>query len=268
MSEQRQVDSQRATTRDATLTELSFRLVSLLLLSMSIGLTSVVVEPAVAFECPSVAKARSFARKAGNVSFAVNCGSKITGYETWRQSSSASTGKALLLVSYLRSKRNIGDMSSTLSSMIRYSDNAAASRVYAQLGDRPLKETLRRAKMARTRLCGCWASIRWSPRDYSRLFSSMPSIIPKRHRAWAMNLFRSVIPSQKWGIPVPSRQRGFGTYLKGGWRTEAGGWIVLQGALLRRRQTNFSIAVFTRKQQSVASGASRIERIARLVLEG
>lgn len=224
-----------------------------------------VANPSEKTACPATWRAKNYARKTKGLSFALNCGGEISGFETWRLSNSASTGKALLLVSYLRSGRNPGSNRSDLKSMIKVSDNSAATRIYNQLGDRPLRKTLRRARMGKTRLCGCWASIRWSPRDYSRLFMSMPDILPTKHRWWAMKLFKNITPSQKWGIPRQSQ--GWRTYLKGGWRPEAGGWIVLQGALLKKGDRKLALAVFTRNQPSLETGARKIERVTRLLLK-
>lgn len=217
--------------------------------------------------CPSTWRAERYARRAGGVSFALNCDGKISGFGTWRRSYSASTGKALLLVSYLRSGRAPGSNSSDLKSMIHVSDNEAATRIYNQLGDRPLRKTLKRAGMKKTRLCGCWASIQWSPADYSRLFASLPESLPRKRRWWAMSLLGGVTPSQQWGIPRQSKRRGWRTYIKGGWREQGQGWIVLQGALLRRGDKEMSLAVFTRNQSGVEAGARKIEMVSKLLLK-
>lgn len=231
-------------------------------------LTGVIVGlllPGAAEACPSTWRAKQWAATQPQVSFAVHCQAKQTGYRSARPSPSASTGKALLLVSFLRRNRNIAQNRSDLKAMIHSSDNQAATRIYNQLGDRPLRQTLNRAGMYKTRLCGCWASIKWSPSQYMRLFEALPEILPRKHRAWAMSQLRHITPSQQWGIPAASKK--YKTYFKGGWRPEPGGWIVLQGALLKQGEQKISLAVFTRRQPSLEAGARKIKTLTRLLLK-
>lgn len=216
--------------------------------------------------CPSTWRAEQWAQKQPDVAFALQCGGRIRGVRTWRMSNSASTGKALLLVAWLREGRPVSPVRSQLRSMITQSDNQAASWIYNQLGDRPLARALKRMEMNHTRLCGCWASIGWSAREYSKLWASLPRALPRRNRWFAMGLFAGIVSDQRWGIPQESHRYGWRVYLKGGWRPEAGGWIVLQGALLTRGKQRMALVVFTRHQSGVESGARKIRTIARLIL--
>lgn len=217
--------------------------------------------------CPPTWRAERWVEKHKEVSFALRCDGELSGKRSYRMSNSASTGKALLLIAHLREHRPVWAVKGELRAMITQSDNQAASRTYERLGDRPLRRALRRMGMHKTRLCGCWASIRWSPREYSKLFMSLPEALPSKRRNFAMGLFKSITPSQRWGIPRAAKRYGYRSYLKGGWRPEAGGWIVLQGALLRKRQERMAIAVFTRNQESLEAGAKKIETVTQLLLK-
>lgn len=217
--------------------------------------------------CPQTWRAEQWVERHKDTSFALRCQGEVKSSRGLRISNSASTGKALLLVAHLREKRPVTPVRGDLRAMITQSDNQAASRTYARLGDRPLRRALRRMGMYKTRLCSCWASIRWSPKEYSKLFMSLPEAIPSRQRKFAMSLFKGVTPSQRWGIPRAARRYGYRSYLKGGWRPEAGGWIVLQGALLRKGKGRIGLAVFTRNQPSLEAGARKIEKITSLLLK-
>lgn len=79
-----------------------------------------------------------------------------------------------------------------------------------------------------------------------------------------MRNLRRIVSYQRWGIPQ-GVGRGWRVYFKGGWRPEEGGWIVLQGALLRREGQRMAFAVFTSKNSSLEEGAAKIKKATRLV---
>lgn len=215
----------------------------------------------VSAECPSVKRARHWAEKREGVSFALICRGKVEGYHQGRHLPSASTGKALLLLAALRS----GQVNKPLlGRMIRQSDNQAAHTVYAGLGDKPLRQASKRARLKSTRLCGCWSFISWSAADYARLFNSLPRSLPKQNRRWAMKQLKSITSSQRWGIADASQ--GYKTYFKGGWRPEENGWLVLQGALLIKNKERLALAVWTDENPSLQAGAAKIKRVTKLIL--
>lgn len=217
--------------------------------------------------CPSVSRAAAWARKKGGVSFALICHNRVRGYKASLHSQSASTGKALMLLAFLRRNKGVAAAKPTLSRMIHVSDNEAAHQTYAMLGDEPLKEASRRAGLKSIKYCGCWSYISWSPADYARLFYSLPDSLPKSNRWWAMKTLRDIAPGQSWGIPAVAREKGYQVYFKGGWRPDPEGWIVLQGALLSHKGEKMSLAVFTRNQKGLESGIERIKTVTELLLD-
>jgi hypothetical protein len=138
---------------------------------------------------------------------------------------SASVLKALLLVAYLRQpsvrsrplRRAERHM---LSPMIRWSNNHDASAVVAKLGAARIDRTAHRAGMRR-----------------------FHHIDAPRHRAWGMQLLRTVVHTQRWGVGevIPA---GWTAYFKGGWGSGIG-LVDHQVALLTRGQERVSIAVLT-----------------------
>src|SRR5918994_7005767 len=98
----------------------------------------------------------------GVVSFAfVTLRGKLRGYRKWRPAPSASVLKAMLLVAYLNRtsvrRRALTDSDrSLLAPMIRWSDNATATRVLEIVGARKLDRLADRADMRHFRLRSPW----------------------------------------------------------------------------------------------------------------
>jgi hypothetical protein len=219
--------------------------------------------------------AKRFARgRAGEVSFAlVDEFGRMHGFRRGTRYSSASLVKAMLLVAYVRKgdvkgRRLHPSERSLLGPMIRASDNGAAGAIHDQVGSSGLSRLARRAGMRRFVASPVWGGCQLTARDQARFFHRIRSLVPRRHRSYALGLLRRIVPGQRWGVPqgAPKRWR---IHFKGGWYPEGGGWRVHQGALLQRgARRRLSIAVLTRGGPSLGYSAGTISGVTRRLLRG
>lgn len=208
--------------------------------------------------------------RAGVESFAfVSARGKLRGYRRMAVVPSASMLKAILLVGYLRrdSVRHRALRSADrdlLGPMIRRSDNATATRVLGIVGSTALYRLADRAGFLHFRLRSPWGLTEITARDQALFFYRIDRYVPRRHRAYALGLLRSIVSSQRWGIPR-ARPKGWTIHFKGGWGSGTG-WVTHQAALLRRGDQRLSLAVFTRTNPSHAYGTQTIRGVARRLL--
>jgi beta-lactamase family protein len=162
-----------------------------------------------------------------------------------RHHRSASQTKAMLLVAELRrlGRRPVPPaIRRILGPMIRFSDNDAADRMHAIVGDAGLAAVGRAAGMRSLRLNGTWSEVEITAADQARFFHRFDRLCPRRHRAYARRLLATVIPPQRWGIPRAARRHELRAFFKGGWRRG----LVNQGALLETGDhRRLSIVVLT-----------------------
>ncbi|MGH3023289.1 MAG: serine hydrolase [Gaiellaceae bacterium] len=182
---------------------------------------------------------------------------------------SASMFKAMLLVAYLNRPsvrgRAINDSDrALLRPMIRWSDNATATRVLGIVGSSALYRIANRAKFVHFRLRSPWGLTEITARDFARFFYRIDRRVPRRHRAYALTLLNNIVASQRWGI-APERPPGWRIYFKGGWGSGTG-WVTHQAALLRNGPRRISLAVFTRYNPSHGYGTGTIRGVARRFL--
>jgi hypothetical protein len=147
--------------------------------------------------------------------------------------------------------------------MIRFSDNDAARATYEIVGRGGLHQVARVAGMTRFAMFSDHVGrAKLTAGDQARLFLRLDDLLPRRHRAYARALLRSIVPSQRWGIPKVAGARGFRVYFKGGWL----GSDVHQAALLERGRRRLAIVVMTSGDPSQAYGERTIEGISRRLL--
>jgi hypothetical protein len=219
-----------------------------------------------------VAAARQWAAgRAGVVSFAVRTPERLAGSAVDRTYPSASVIKAMLLVTYLRSgKVRDRDLRradrALLAPMIRVSDNGAATAVRNIVGNAAVTRLARTVGMTRFSMHPVWGQSRISARDQTRFFLRVDSFVPRRHRAYAMQLLRTVVPSQRWGIAraVPT---DWSLYFKGGWGSGTGA-VGHQIGLLRLDGDRVAVAVLTVGSPSHAYSQATEEGVARRLLRG
>jgi hypothetical protein len=180
--------------------------------------------------------------------------------------------KPMLLASYVhkrsvRHRRLRAHERRLLSSMIRRSDNAAASEIYRRVGNGGLRALARRAHMHRFTPAGpVWGNSRIDAADQARFVLSIDRLLPRRHRAYGMRLLARIVPRQRWGI-ARVRPRGWRLYFKGGWGSGTGR-VDHQVALLTRGDRRVSIAILTYADGTHAYGKHTLRGVARRLLRG
>lgn len=158
-------------------------------------------------------------------------------------------------------RRNLGPM-------IRSSDNAAAGRLWSDLGRTRLTSTLSRARTTRTSLgpYGYWGLTRTTAADQLRLLGVLTG--PRsflKSRAYGLRLMSEVRKDQRWGVSA-GMPRGLRAHLKNGWlpRAEHGWRIHSIGAFTGAGRT-YRLAVLSHDNPSMAYGVRTVERVAQAV---
>jgi hypothetical protein len=221
---------------------------------------------------PGLKAANAYADgRPGTVAFAVRTDRDVWGRGLDRPVQSASVVKALLLVAYLRRPGVRGraltrDERQILTPMIRWSNNHDASEVVTRLGAARINRAAHRAGMRRFHLDAIWGRSLITAREQSRFFLHIDALLPPRHRAYAMELLRTVVHTQRWGLGevIP---RGWTAYFKGGWGS--GRRLVdHQVALLTRGTERMSVAVLTTTNGGHAAGKETLRGVFRRLLRG
>jgi hypothetical protein len=183
----------------------------------------------------------------------------IRGYRLNAQFPSASVVKAMLLLRYLRRHATIGAATrAELQRMIIISDNAAASAIYRDVGDRGLYAIARLVGMTHFAVHGNWAMAQISAADQARLFYGMDSFVPKRYDLWVRYLFSHITPAHCWGIPEIARPAGWHVFFKGGYMPVGSGIVVHEASRLERNHVAFGLVVLTAGQESLAYGTATL----------
>jgi hypothetical protein len=221
---------------------------------------------------PDVAGAAAWASsRQGSVTFAVRTEDRLVGRGLDRQVPSASVIKAMLMVSYLR-RASVRDRplgaadEALLSPTIRRSDNIAATRVRDIVGNPAIVRLARRAGMSRFAIAPRWGLSLITARDQTRFFLGIENLLPDRHRAYALRLLRTIVPSQRWGMAQVSPAR-WHLHFKGGWGSGTGA-VDHQVGLLRRGEHRVAIAVLTVGNPSHAYGKATLRGVSRRLMRG
>ena len=211
--------------------------------------------------------------RAGTLSLAVvDESGRLHSYHARAVAPSASVLKAMLLVAYLR-RSDVRDRAlrqwerDLLAPMIRRSDNAAAARMVGLAGEAQLNALARAAGMEHFRLhWPIWGATEITPRGQALFFDRLASLLPPRHRAYALRLLATVVPSQRWGVGRVSH-RGWRLYFKGGWGSGTG-LVDHQVALYEAGGERFSLALFTRFNPDHEYGKETLRGLAARLLDG
>ena len=208
----------------------------------------------------------------GTIAFAVRTRTRSWGWHANETFPSASVLKAILLVAYLdmpsvRNRPLRASDRALLRPMIRQSDNDAATVVLHIVGSARVYGVASRAHMRRFRLViRPWGFTQITPADQTRYFLRIDRLIVPRHRAYGMNLLRTITPVQRWGI-ARVRPRGWRLYFKGGWG-DGTGWVDHQVALLTRGNDRVSVAILTLHDEKHTYGRQTLRGIALRLLRG
>ncbi len=179
----------------------------------------------------------------------------------------ASVLKVMLLAGYLQRIRHRGLRDgdrALLSPMIRWSDNAAATRIFHLLGPEGLRRVARRAGMRDFSVGTPWGNSRTSARDQVRFLSAFEKSIPDRHERYARLLLRTIVPAHRWGIPK-ARPRGWRIFFKGGWGSGTGS-VTHQVAFLTAGEHRIALAILVTSSPSHTYGTRTIRGVARRLL--
>jgi beta-lactamase class A len=209
------------------------------------------------------------AGRRGSVSFAVRTADRVWGRRMDREAPSASTLKLILLVAELR---RLGDRSvpradrRLLEPMVRASANGPASALVVRLGRRRIERVARLGGMHAFRLASPWGLSTVTARDLTRFALRVETLVPPRHRAYAMRLWRTIVPSQRWGV-FRATPRGWTVHAKGGWGSGTG-TVDHQVALLTRGDERVAAAVLTTADGTHAYGKATLRGVFARLLRG
>jgi hypothetical protein len=225
---------------------------------------------------PGIAEARRFAqRRIGRISFAVDVGWRQQGSAVRRRAETASTLKVMLLAAYLRlpgvRNRDLRrDERRMLGPMIRKSDNVAATRVRDMVGARRIKRLARVSGMRDFRYSPyIWGNCLTSARDQASFMRVLERYVPAGHRAYALRLLSTIVPSQSWGIGR-EQPPGWRLFFKGGWGDLSDGYGGLdhQVALLTRGRWRVGVAILTTGNPTMSYGGRTLRGVAARLLHG
>ena len=208
----------------------------------------------------------------GAIAFAVRTRTRFWGWHATQAFPSASVLKAMLLVAYLdmpsvRNRPLRASDRALLRPMIRQSDNDAATVVLRIVGSARVYGVAYRAHMRSFRLViRPWGFSQITAADQTRYFLQIDRLIVPRHRAYGMELLRTITPVQRWGI-ARVRPPSWRLYFKGGWGDKTG-WVDHQVALLTRGNDRISVAILTLHDQKRAYGRETLRGLALRLLHG
>ncbi len=175
------------------------------------------------------AAARVADARPGTVSFAVvdSSGNLVAAHNASNPVSAASTLKAMILAAYLRQPEVAGREltnaeQASMAQMITWSSNKDASSLLRKAGWAAMDDVAAAAGMqgGYTPDRDQWGLTQVSAGSMALLFHDLPTLIPARHREFALGLFGKVVDSQQWGMPQAA-PAGWDWHIKGGWINEA-----------------------------------------------
>ena len=209
-----------------------------------------------------VAKSRG-----GKVSFSIRGGGIKRSRDGEDRYHAASVVKAMLLTAYLRENRHReldhGERE-LLKIMIRRSNNDAATTVRDIVGNGALEKLADEAGFdCFATSSSSWGSTEICSRDMALFMKSIEGLLPKRHRAFAMRMLRTIVTKQRWGV-AEIVGKDWTPYFKDGWYDDApGDWRVHQISLLQGPgEAELGLAILTAHQPSKKYGIETIRRVA------
>jgi hypothetical protein len=154
-----------------------------------------------------------------------------------------------------------------LEPMIRRSADDPASALFTTLGPPAIQRFGRRTGLTSLRVVApIWGSTHITAGGYAFFFRNLLGAIPRRHRAYALHLLKTIVPEQRWGVPTV-KPRGWALAFKGGWRAGRGyGRIVNQAALLACGWRLVTLTILTDRDPSHVYGTQTVAGVAKRLL--
>lgn len=217
---------------------------------------------------PDVDRAVEYAEdRRGSIRFAaIDEQGRLRGYRSNGTVTSASVIKVMFLVAYLR-QGNVKDRDlregdrDLLGPMIRRSDDSAANRVIQIVGRHKIELLAEAAEMDRFRFDRhVWGYSKINAREQARFFYRLEHYVPGRHEGYARNLLRTIVSSQRWGIPEAAPDE-WTPYFKGGWGS-ATGLRTHQVAFLEDGERRIALAILTTGNPSHDYGTRTVRGVA------
>jgi beta-lactamase class A len=191
-----------------------------------------------------------------------------------RRFHSASIVKAIILGALLhdlgvRHRDLSAEQVDLTTEMITESDNAAATTLWNEVGMTSLQRFLSLAKMTNTRLGqhGYWGLTQVSAHDellLLQLFLTRNQVLDNPSRAYALDLMADVVPSQRWGVPAGA-PADVTVHLKNGWLPDPKLWVINSIGDFTGPGCDYSVAILTRGNPSMAYGVATVERAAKVI---
>jgi len=217
-----------------------------------------------------------------NVAFGVGVLDARTGrqfvFEVGAPFEMASTVKVdILVATYLRAadagRQLTANEKSQASTMIRNSDNTAATALFRAAGRAPgMAKVYSRMGMGATRSAASWGLTTTTPGDRLVVLDALArgvGALSAQDGAQILGLMRAVAADQRWGVGGAARA-GETVAVKNGWlprSTQAGRWIVSTSGLLTGANTDLRLAVCSRGHATQAAGIAFIEQVLRTARE-
>jgi beta-lactamase class A len=154
-------------------------------------------------------------------------------------------------------------------SMITESSNAAADRLWDEVGLRGMQRFLDRARMTHTDLDDAWGLSRLTAQDeltLLRVLTTKGTVLSTASRRYVLWLMSKVIPSQRWGVP-DGAPRSVTVHVKNGWLPfpTASDWRINSIGAFTGTRVNYLIAILTSANPSMAYGVDTVQDAARVI---
>ena len=153
--------------------------------------------------------------------------------------------------------------------MITQSSNAAADRLWAEVGISGMQRFLNRAGMTQTRLSDAWGLTGLTAADevtLLRLLTSPGPVLSSASRSYVLTLMAQVIAGQRWGTPA-GIGAGVAVHVKNGWLPYPTGrnWRINSLGAFAGPGTAYQLAVLTSGNPSMSYGIDTIQGAARVI---
>lgn len=150
-------------------------------------------------------------------------GEQVAAYRADTAVPAASTVKIMIVAAYLRqaavAQRDLTSRErSQMYSVVAWSSNDDATGLLQQVGWPAMEELAADAGMGGGFVpdYDSWGLTEVTAASLAQLFHRLPSLLPQRHRDYALGLFGEVVPGHQWGMPAVT-PTDWDWYVKGGW---------------------------------------------------